>query len=334
MELRQLEYFVVVAEELNFSRAAERLHMTQPPLSTQIRALETEVGAVLFERSTRKVRLTEAGELFYASSRRLLSQLRDNVTQARSAASGKIGQLSLGFVPSATTELLPPIMRAFRAEYPGVRLVLHELRPEQQVQELRTGALDCGCFYLPMDDQPPFGDTGLASVPISQEPLVVALPSDHPLVARHRVSVASLSCEPFVMVAGHRGSGLRDAIVEQCRRGGVVPEVVQEAALVQTIAGLVASGVGVALLPASVRRLQQTGVTYRPLQEEPVEVRMGLVWLQESTSSVIKGFVTVARDVGCCEVVDDQAQVVGGSPAHAARSRPITPSRVTGAGFA
>ena len=120
MELRQLEYFVVVAEELNFSRAAERLHMTQPPLSTQIRALETEVGAVLFERSTRKVRLTEAGELFYASSRRLLSQLRDNVTQARSAASGKIGQLSLGFVPSATTELLPPIMRAFRADRKSV----------------------------------------------------------------------------------------------------------------------------------------------------------------------------------------------------------------------
>jgi len=197
-------------------------------------------------------------------------------------------------------------MRAFRAEYPGVRLVLHELRPDQQVQELRTGALDCGCFYLPMGDEPPFGDTGLASVPISQEPLVAALPSDHPLVARHRLPVASLAGEPFVMVAGHRGSGLRDAVIEQCRRGGVVPEVVQEAALIQTIAGLVASGVGVALVPASVRRLQQAGVAYRPLQERPVEVRMGLVWLQESTSSVIKGFVTVARDVGCCEFAEDR----------------------------
>jgi DNA-binding transcriptional LysR family regulator len=280
--------------------------MTQPPLSTQIRALETEVGAPLFERSTRRVRLTQAGELFFANSRRLLAQLQDNITQARSAASGEIGQLSLGFVPSATTELLPPIKRAFRAEYPGVRLVLHELRPEQQVQELRAGSLDCGCFYLPLGDEPPFGDAGLTSVAISQEPLVAALPSDHPLVARRRLSVASLSREPFVMVARHRGSGLRDAVLEQCRRGGVVPEIVQEAALIQTIAGLVASGVGVALLPASVRRLQQAGVAYRPLQEDPVEVRMGLIWLQESTSAVIKGFVTVARDVGCLEFAEDR----------------------------
>jgi DNA-binding transcriptional LysR family regulator len=306
MELRQLEYFMVVADELNFSRAAERLNMTQPPLSTQIRALEKEIGVELFVRSTRKVMLTEAGELFQASTRRLLAQLQDNVDRARSAALGEIGQLALGFVPSATTELLPPILREFRSEFPGVRLALYELRPEQQVQELRSGSLDCGCFYLPLGEQPPFGDAGLASVAISQEPLVAAMPLDHPLAARRRLPVQAMAGEPFVMVSGHRGSGLRDAVFEQCRRGGMVPEVVQDAALIQTIAGLVASGVGVALLPASVRRLQQAGVVYRPLQEEPLEVRMGLIWRADSTNPIVEGFVRVARDVGACAFDDTE----------------------------
>lgn len=305
MELRQLEYFVVVAEELNFSRAAERLYMTQPPLSTQIRALEAEVGAALFERSTRRVRLTEAGQLFLVSSRRLLAQLQEDIAQARSAASGKIGQLSLGFVPSATSEVLPPLLRAFRESARGVRLVAHELRPEQQVQELRAGSLDCCCFYLPLGDEPPFGDAGLASLAISREPLVAALPSDHPLVDRGRLSVRVLSEEPFVMLARHHGSGLRDAVLEQCRQAGFLPEIVQEAALIQTIAGLVASGIGVALLPASVRRLQQEGVVYLPLADS-VEVRLGLIWLQGSATSVVKGFIEVARDVGCRELTGDQ----------------------------
>lgn len=298
MELRQLEYFVTVAEELNFSRAAERLNMTQPPLSTQIKALESEIGVQLFERSTRNVRLTRAGELFWASSRRLLNQIQDNVSQARSAASGQIGQLALGFVPSATIELMPPILRSFRESHPGVSLILHELTPAQQVAELRSGALDCACFYLPLGDEAPFGDTGLASLPVAHEPLIVALPSHHPLAESDRLSADQLAGEPFVMVAGHRGSGLRDAVREQCRLGGIVPEIVQEAALVQTIAGLVASGVGIALLPASIRRLQWTGVAYRPLGGEVITVRMGLVWLRDASSPTIDSFLRIARAVG------------------------------------
>lgn len=304
MELRQLEYFVMVAEELNFSRAAERLNMTQPPLSTQIKALESEIGVTLFERSTRIVRLTRAGELFWASSRRLLSQLQDNVTQARSAASGQIGQLTLGFVPSATIELMPPILRAFRESYPGVHLVLHELTPAQQVNELQSGMLDCGCFYLPLGDEPPFGDSGLVSRAVATEPLIAALPAHHPLAAHERLPLALLAGEPFVMVSGHRGSGLRDAVREQCSRGGLVPEVVQEAALIQTIVGLVASGVGVALVPASIRRVQRTGVVYRPLEGEAIRVRMGLVWMQESTSPTVSGFLKVAEQVGCFHYAD------------------------------
>lgn len=298
MELRQLEYFVVVAEELSFTRAAERLHITQPPLSAQIKALEDEIDATLFERSTRKVRLTEAGELFWASSVRWLAQLRENIIQAQRADSGEIGQLTVGFVPSAMMELLPPIFRAFRGKFPAVKLILKELLPEQQVQGLISGSLDCSFFYLPPKDKPPFDEPALTSIAVSREPLVAAIPRNHPLAKHQRVPLSALAAEPLVTVAGHRGSGLRDAINEQCRVGGIMPEVVQEAALVQTVAGLVASGVGIALLPASIARLQRIGVTYRSLEGRAIKVRMGLVWPKIATNPVLRGFVDIARQVG------------------------------------
>jgi DNA-binding transcriptional LysR family regulator len=296
VELRQLEYFLAVAEELNFSRAAQRLNMSQPPLSVQIRQLEKELELSLFERSTRRVQLTAAGEVFRQSATRLLRQLQDDVAEARAVANGLAGQLALGFVPSATIEILPPILRAFRSEFPDVRLVLHELNPEQQVRGLRDGSLGCACFYLPPEQASPFDDRNLSAVPISSEPLVAALPSNHPLAAQRRIAIQALAGEPFVLVSGHRGPGLRDIILEQCRRGDFLPDVVQEATLIQTIAGLVASGVGVALLPASVRRLQRMGVAYRPLQAEPLTVEMGVVWMRDSRNPVVSGFVSIARE--------------------------------------
>nr|WP_241266666.1 LysR family transcriptional regulator [Streptomyces scabichelini] len=294
--MRQLRYFLVVAEELNFSSAADRLNMTQPPLSVQIRQLEEELDVVLFERTTRRVKLTAAGRAFQESTQELLDQLRSNVEDARRAAKGEWGRLALGFVPSATTENLPPILRNFRAHFSDVRLDLHELTPEQQVRDLRDGSLDCGCFYLPFADGYPFGDRNLMSAAISREPLVAVLPPGHRLAARRKIQVSDLADEPFVLVGGHSGQGLREIILEQCRRGGFVPRVVQEAALVQTIAGLVASGVGVALIPASVRRIQKTGVTYRALQDEPLDVEMGLIWARENDSPVLAGFIDVAKE--------------------------------------
>ncbi|GHE56063.1 LysR family transcriptional regulator [Streptomyces capitiformicae] len=298
VELRQLQYFLAVAEELNFSRAADRLNMTQPPLSAQIRQLEEELDVVLFERTTRKVRLTAAGRHFQKSTRELLTQLDSNIADARRAAKGEWGRLALGFVPSATIETLPPILRDFRARFSNVRLDLHELTPEQQVSGLRDGSLDCACFYLPCAATHPFGDRNLQSAAISREPLVAALPPGHRLAAQRKIDVGELAEEPFVTVSGHTGQGLREIILEQCRRGGFMPRVVQEAALIQTIAGLVASGVGVALIPASVRRIQKIGVTYRALQNEPLNVEMGLVWMRENNSPVLAGFIGGATQVG------------------------------------
>jgi len=291
VELRQLQYFLAVADELNFSRAADRLNMTQPPLSAQIRQLEEELDVVLFERTTRKVRLTAAGRHFQRSTQELFNQLHTNIVDARRASTGEWGRLALGFVPSATIETLPLILRDFRAKFSNVRLDLHELTPEQQVSGLRDGSLDCACFYLPFAEMHPFGDRNLRSAAISREPLVAALPPGHRLAAQRKIHVGDLVEEPFVMVSGHSGQGLREIILEQCRRGGFAPRIVQEAALIQTIAGLVASGVGVALIPASVRRIQKIGVTYRALQNEPLNVEMGLIWMRENNNPVLAGFI-------------------------------------------
>ncbi|MEU5592666.1 LysR family substrate-binding domain-containing protein [Streptomyces sp. NPDC020298] len=239
--------------------------------------------------------LTSAGRLFQQSTRDLLDQLDSNVRDARRAAKGEWGRLALGFVPSAAGEDLPPVLRSFRARFGDVRLDLHELTPEQQVRGVRDGSLDCACFYLPFGASHPFGDRNLRSAAISREPLLAVLPSGHRLAAKRKIDVGDLAADPFVLVGGHSGQGLRDVILEQCRRGGFTPRTVQEAALVQTVAGLVASGAGVSLVPASVRRIHKAGVVYRALQGEALDVEMGLVWARENSSPVLAGFLAVAR---------------------------------------
>lgn len=297
MELKQLRYFVTVAEELSFSRAAEVLHMTQPPLSAQIKHLEEEIGVPLFERSTRSVQLTPAGQLFLEETRRLFIQLDQSVRAAWRVGNGEVGRLALGFVPSAASETLPPLLKAFRGSFPDVDVSLHEMNPPQLVQALHDGRIDAAFFYLPSGDVPPFGDADLESRPVSQEPLVAVFPEGHPLTARRRVDLEALAEEPFILISAHRGSGLRDIILEQCRKANFTPDVVQEATLIQTIGGLVASGVGVALVPASLRRLQRTGVTYRSIQGETPMVEMGVIWLRENTNMILHSFLAVAMQV-------------------------------------
>lgn len=294
MELKQLRYFVAVAEEASFSRAAAKLHMTQPPLSTRIKQLEGELGVSLLNRSTRNVQLTEAGWVFLDEVRQLFAQLDQAIQTTRRVGHGEIGQLTLSFVPSATSLVLPPLLKAFRQQYPDVAISLHELSPAKQVQRLHTGRTDAAFFYLPSGTQLPFGFADLDSQVVLQEPLVVMLPRGHPLTARRRIDLATLNGEPFVLVAAHRGPGLRDVILEQCRQAGFTPDVVQEATLIQTIGGLVASGVGVALVPASLRRLHTTGVDYRPIQGATPMVAMGIVWQRANSSTILQRFLASA----------------------------------------
>src|ERR687894_2946185 len=180
MELRRLRYFVVVAEELSFNRAAQRLHISQPPLSNQIKQLEEELGVLLFKRTSRGVKMTEAGEVLLEEARRIFVQVDQTVRVVQRVGHGEVGRLTLGFVPSASNEVLPPILRAFRYRFPGVELFLREMRPDRVVQRLHDKQIDVGFLYLPLDD------ASLNIERVSREPLVLALAESHPLASRSR----------------------------------------------------------------------------------------------------------------------------------------------------
>jgi len=287
VELRHLRYFVAVAEELSFTRAAERLHIAQPPLSTQIRRLEDELGVALFDRSRRAIRLTDAGEVLLGEARRLLAQVEQALKATRNAGVGETGRLTIGFVPSASTTALPEHLRAFRTRYPGVELFLRELPPDQLIAQLHAGALDLCFLYLPFDDE------RLERVVVAREPLVAALPADHPLAGgRGALPVAALRAEPFVLPARHHMPGLNARVLDACRRAGFEPQPVQEDVwLMQTSLGLVAAGLGVALVPASVRRLNRTGVAFRPLRDAGEEVELGAFWRAEDRAPALRNFV-------------------------------------------
>jgi len=309
VELRHLRYFVAVAEELSFTRAAERLHIAQPPLSTQIRNLEAALGVALFDRSRRQVALTDAGELLLEESRRLLTQIEQALSATRTAGEGEAGRLTIGFIPSASTSTLPGHLRAFRKRHPGVELFLRELPPDELAAQLHAGALDLCFLYLPFDDP------RLEQVVVAREPLVAALPEDHRLAGDGRpcsraaggggdaarggdaaLRLADLRDEPFVLPARHHMPGLHARVLAACRRAGFEPEPVQrDVWLLQTVLGLVAAGVGVALVPQSVRGLFSTGVAFRPLRDAGDPVELGAVWRADDASPTLRNFVALLR---------------------------------------
>ena len=291
MNFQRLRYFVAVAEELNFSRAAERLHMAQPPLSYQIKRLEDELGAQLFFRTKRSVRLTEAGRLLLAEARGLLVHAEQTASVVHRVGQGEVGRLTVGFVPSAANRVLPPILRAFGERHPGVELLLREVDPDRLLRALGDGRVDVGFLYHP------FEEDSLEFRPISREAFVAALPDTHPLSNEPRVALRELSGEPFVLTPRYQGAGLRDKIVEHCRQAGFEPKVGQEAWLMQTTVSLVAGGIGVTLVPASLQNLQRTGVVYKHVEGLSSEIELGVVWRSGDPSAVLRTFLGVVHDV-------------------------------------
>jgi DNA-binding transcriptional LysR family regulator len=291
MELRRLRYFVAVAEELSFNRAAKRLHIAQPPLSNQIKQLEKELGVLLFERSSRGVRMTEAGELLLEEARRIFVQVDQTVNVVRRVGHGEVGRLTLGFVPSASNEVLPPILRAFRDRFPEVELFLREMRPDRVVQRLHDKQVDVGFLYLPLED------ASLHIECVSREPLVLALPEAHPLASKQRVELQAVAGEPFVLPARYQMPGLYGQVTEACRQAGFVPNAVQKDVwLMQTIVGLVAGGTGVALVPASLRNLHRRGVVYKSVHGLSPTVELGVIWRRDDRNAVLDSFLRVVRD--------------------------------------
>jgi DNA-binding transcriptional LysR family regulator len=291
MNFQRLRYFVAVAEELNFSRAAERLHMAQPPLSYQIKRLEEELGAQLFHRTKRSVRLTDAGRLLLEEARGLLVHAEQTASVVHRVGQGEVGRLSVGFVPSAANRILPPLLRTFGERFPSVELLLREVDPDRLLGSLGDGRVNVGFLYLP------FEVDSLDSRPVSREPFVAALPNTHPLAKEPRVTLKALADEPFVLTPRYQGAGLRDKIVTHCRRAGFEPRVVQEAWLMQTTVSLVAGGIGVTLVPASLQNLQRTGVVYKHVEGMSPEIELGVVWPRGDTFPVLRAFLGVVGDV-------------------------------------
>ena len=291
MELRHLRYFITVAEELHFSRAAERLQIAQPPLSQQIRSLEAELGVQLFQRTKRSVQLTDAGQVFLEEARRALTQVEQAIRAAQRASRGEIGRLGVGVNGSATHTFLPKILQVFR-RFPCVELVLHELVSHQQVQGISDRQIDVGFLWLPSVD-----DSALSFMSIWREPLLVALPETHPLADLPEIPLPVLSDEPFVLPPRQLGPSFYNQIITLCQQAGFSPKVGQEAVLMQTIVSLVAGGVGVALVPASLQNLQKVGVVYKLLQGQKSELEMAAVWRQDNSSQVLQEFLKVVREI-------------------------------------
>jgi DNA-binding transcriptional LysR family regulator len=288
---RRLRYFVVVAEELNFTRAAKRLHMSQPPLSKQIHQLEAELDTRLFERLGRCVQLTEAGRLLLREAYRILDQIERTQNLVRRAGRGEVGRIVLGFTPSAANVVLPAVLGEFTGRYPDVELSLHELKADELVEYLSDKWLDVACLYLPFDD-----DRFRCEV-VSSERLVLTLPDGHPLASQATVGMTELAEEPFIMPTRHRHMpGLYGQITALCRQAGFVPrEVQREVWQVQTMLGLVGGGVGVALVPETYRDLPRKGVAYKNLRDLDPVVHMGVVWRRDDAVPVLDSFLGTVR---------------------------------------
>jgi DNA-binding transcriptional LysR family regulator len=286
MELRHLRYFVAVAEELHFSKAAEKLHIAQPPLSQQIQQLETELGVKLFHRKTkRQVQLTEAGKVFLQEADRLLVQLETAVALTQRIGRGQTGQLRIGFTSLAIYDLLPLILQQFREQFLEVELVLRELTTSQQEQALKDSLIHVGFAHPPLED-----DT-LSYQCIHRETLVVALSSTHSLAQQERICVRSLKDEPLIVFPRYLAPGLYDRIMSLFGQVNVQPNIIQEAIQMQTIIGLVSAGMGVAITPSSLQNLQRSGVVYRPLLEDVPIIETAVIWQQSSLTPIVENFL-------------------------------------------
>jgi DNA-binding transcriptional LysR family regulator len=287
MELRHLRYFVAVAEELHFGRAAGRLLVAQPSLSRQVRDLERELGVPLLSRAHRRVALTAAGEAFLEEARLTLARAAEAAEAARRAHRGEIGQLRVGFVQSATFHALPRLLRGFRTAYPDVDLAVRAMTTVEQVAAIRDQRIHVGLLRPPIDDR------GITLSVISRDQLVVALPGGHPLAASERVSLAALADEPFILYARSEGPGVRDAIVAACLAAGFRPRVAQEAWDTPTIVALVGAGLGVSLL-ISPAPPSDGAVAYRPPAEDLPPWELALAWRRDHHSPVLDRFLETA----------------------------------------
>jgi LysR family hca operon transcriptional activator len=292
VELRHLRYFVAVAEELNFTRAADRLHTSQPSLSQQIRQLESTVGVPLLDRSRHHVALTNAGRIFLREAKDILSRVDHASRLAKQAADGRAGELSVGTFPAADVRILPALRPLVAAHLPNLRIVLHSKYAVEPIKALQAGALDVAFVRGPMSAD------GLEVVELLREPIVAVLPAHHALARRKRIPVEALHDLPCITMDRSLAPALHDAIALLYRQAHIRMHVVSQADNVLGHLHLVQEGLGFALLPDSVGSLLPPGVVLKPLACDPTPmVTIAVAWKSGNTTPLVRGFVDLVRQI-------------------------------------
>ena len=295
MDIRHFRYFLTVAEEGHITRAAERLGMQQPPLSQQIKAMETELNVQLFRRLPRGVELTEAGRALLPEARAIISGVEEAVAKTKRTARGEEGALSVGFTSSAPFHpFIPQVIRRYRERFPKVELILEEAGTAEMAEALKAERLDAAFVRSPVADR-----TGLAIHALVQEPMLLAVPQDHRLAtATAPVGLQQLADEPFILYRRTAGQGLYNAIMQACRSAGFEPVIAQQAPRIVSTLNLVAAGLGVTIAPASLRQLGMDGVVFRELVPD-ISLKAP-IWIAARTTShsaAAREFVTLARQM-------------------------------------
>ena len=291
MELRHLRYFLTVAKTLNFTKAAEELHISQPPLSRQIRELEEEMNVTLFDRQNRRVQLSSAGEVFAERATRILTNLDSAVVETQRAARGEIGRIAVGFFEHIAYTLLPPLLGEFQLQYPAVTVELRWFSSAEQISALRRGDVDL--VFVRSDPE----DEELQSVLLLSEPFYIAIAKDHPLARKDKISITECS---HLRVINYRKDVAPDyhlLINQLCASAGFSPSTEFEMGQIYASLGLVSSGFGITLVPASVQRTNMTNVAFRPLSEQFATSALYLVWHSASQNTVLSKFVQLAGDI-------------------------------------
>lgn len=286
MELRHLRYFVSVAEELHFRKAAEKLHIVQPALSKQISALERELGVLLLERDRRHVTLTEAGRVFLEEATEVLAHADGAVVRARAVSRGEVGRLNIGFIQPALADLLPRSLRVFRQHYPGVLLTLAEATSRTAIEKIASRSMHFAFTRLPIAGRP-----DLATEILSEEPVALVVPKGHRLAGEEAVRLAEIAAEDTVLIDRKVEPELHDYYVAACNSAGFSPRVAHEVNSTSVAIGLVAAGLGVAFAPSSARLAPQHNVAYVPIAGARLKLTMGAMWHSGPRPTVLDNFL-------------------------------------------
>ena len=323
MKTHLLRYFVALAEECHFGRAAQRLCITQPPLSMALKTLEEDLGVVLMERDAKHVRLTPAGEAFLHEARKVLAQIHHAAEVVRGVAAGQQGRLDIGITGSMVYRHVPDFCRAFRAQRPRVELCLHEMSTREQLQGLASGQIDCGFLNIAAPAE------GLDAVQLGTEPFVCCLPSDHALAKQGSVDLHQLAHDDFVMFAREVAPANYDNVITCLQQAGIHPNTRHAARQWLTVMALVSAGQGVALVPACMQRVGMHGVRFVQLQGTPVYSPAALAWKAGHNNAVLQAFVALVQshEKGAASVAKAVAAPTAARAARPQKKAEVAPPR-------